>query len=77
MRQIAASLLELHTAPAFQQLGGSPPNYDAAASTSRRTALQMEWRSLLQQLYSPTRKILVPVTPQQQKRLQNAAPGGT
>jgi hypothetical protein len=77
MRQIAASLLELHMFPAFQQLGVSPPNYDAAGPASRRTAIQMEWRSALQQLYSPTRKFPVPLTPQQQKRLQNAAPGGT
>jgi hypothetical protein len=77
MRQVAVSLLELHTASAFQQLGVIPPIYDAGGPPSRRTAAQMEWTAIIQQLYSPTRKIMVPLDPQLQRRLQNAAQGGT
>jgi hypothetical protein len=75
VRQIAVSFLELHTAAAFQQMGGVPPAYDAAATSSRRAAAQMEWSAILQQLYTPTRKAPAALTPRQM--LQNAVPGGT
>jgi hypothetical protein len=71
VRQIAVSLLELHVAPAFQKGLFRKPEYDAAAPASRRAAAQNEWRLILRQLYTPTRRnpgaasILVkPVQPQ-------------
>ena len=56
VRQIAVSLLEMHIAPAFQQGLFQRPAYDAAAPVSRRAAAQMEWKAIIKQLYSPTRR---------------------
>jgi hypothetical protein len=72
VRQIAVSMLELHTAPAFRQVGGMPPAYDAGTTVPRRGAAQLEWARILQDLYNPTRK--VPVMRARQA-LQNAATG--
>jgi hypothetical protein len=82
VRQVAVSLLELHTAPAFQQAGSQPPAYDAAGPTGRRGAAQAQWRQILQQLYTPSRagaQGLIPsmLKPVQPAAPQNAAPGGT
>jgi hypothetical protein len=74
VRQIAVSMLELHTAAAFRQIGGMPPVYDAGSTSPRRAAGQAEWSRVLQELYNPTRK--VPAMRARQA-LQNAAPGGT
>jgi hypothetical protein len=66
VRQIAASLLELHTATALLQSGRLPPLYDATSSANRRAAAQQEWRSLLRQLFNAARNangLLGPSTP--------------
>jgi len=73
VRQFAVSFLELYTAAAFQQMGVPPPEYDATATASRRAAAQLQWIQIIDQLYSPNRKVPL-LTPRQ---LLNAAPGGT
>jgi hypothetical protein len=52
VRQIAVSLLEMHTAPAFIHARIVPPVYDAASPDVRRAAAQMEWRQILRRLYT-------------------------
>jgi hypothetical protein len=52
VRQIAASLLELHTSQAIVQSGRLPPAFDAAGPAQRRAAAQQEWRTILRQLYT-------------------------
>jgi hypothetical protein len=52
VRQIAVSVLELHTAPAFVHARVVPPVYDAASPDVRRAAAQMEWRQILRRLYT-------------------------
>jgi len=71
VRQIAVSMLELHTAAAFRQIGGVPPVYDAGSTSPRRAAGQAEWSRVLQELYNPTRKVPAMRTRQ---GLLNAAP---
>jgi hypothetical protein len=79
VRQLAVTLLELHIAPAFQKGLFQQPAYDAAATASRRAAAQAEWRLILRQLYTPTRRnpagasaILKQIQPG--ASLQNGAP---
>lgn len=55
VRQIAASLLELHTTTALLQAGRLPPMYDAAGPAPRRVAAQQEWLTVLRQLYTAAR----------------------
>src|SRR6185369_8405521 len=52
VRQIAVSILELHTAPAFVQARLLPPVYDAAGPAAARADAQMIWRQILRQLYT-------------------------
>jgi hypothetical protein len=57
MRQVAVSLLELHTRRGLAQLRRQPPAYDAAASATRRGAAQRQWVQLLAQIYSPRAQV--------------------
>ena len=53
VRQIAVSLLELHTTTALLQAGQRPPPYDAAGPAPARGAAQQQWRMLLRKLITP------------------------
>ena len=89
VRQIAVSILELHTAPAFIQARLVPPAYDAAGPPAARADAQMTWRQILRQLYTAAAArnaagALAPMKPIPQQPgvnpnavAPNAAPGGT
>jgi hypothetical protein len=80
VRQIAVSMLELHTVGMLAQMGARPPAYDPTARPAARAAGYAEWKVVLVQLYSPNRKIPAQpnaVQPQRQRALQNGAGGGT
>jgi hypothetical protein len=52
VRQIAVSLLELHTTTALLQAGQRSPAFDAAGPATSWTAAQQEWEALLGQLFT-------------------------
>jgi hypothetical protein len=52
VRQVAVSLLELHTQPVLRRARLNPPAFDAAAPMARRAAAQREWLQIIRRLYA-------------------------
>lgn len=63
LRQLAVSLLELHSAQALARSRRMPPDYDAAGPIGKRSAAQREWRLLIRQLFAPARNGPAAVAP--------------
>lgn len=52
VRQVAVSLLQMHTQPLLQRARLKPPAYDAAAPVAKRSAAQREWSQIIRRVYA-------------------------
>ena len=78
VRQIAVSMLELHTEGVLRLARTPFPAYDAASSRTARQMGQAQWNAIMTRLYTPNRKepnfVNPPAASPQRPSPQNATP---